>query len=197
MICLALAISAFALAIDAPDVGGFGPAQEAADVIREAAMTDAAWLAAGQVKTNFDKDNLATLLNYPTNEVVVLSLTGAQIKAALELSVQLFPQPNVSFLQLSGIEASFNRNGPPLSRITRVTVNGSKLEDSRNYTVAMPSSLARGGSGYYKVWDKAKIERKIEGKTIEDVLRGKKSTGASASRWTAVAGGSVSPSSGQ
>jgi 2',3'-cyclic-nucleotide 2'-phosphodiesterase (5'-nucleotidase family) len=176
--------AAMAAAFDNPDVGGHGPSQDAADLIRQAAGADGAFLAAGLVKDTFDSNNLATLLQYPTDEIVVLNLTGGQVRQAFERSVSLFPQPNQSFLQISGFEVTFRRTGPPNSRIVSISANGSALDDSRNYSVAMPSSLARGGLGYFKIWDRTRIERTLENRTVEDVLRGKAVSG-SASRWSA------------
>ncbi len=178
-----LTVTAFAAA-QSPDVGGNSAAQDAADVIRQAAGTDGAFLPAGLVKQGYDKDNLASLLEYPTEEVVVVGMTGAQVRAALELSVSLFPQPNKSFLQLSGFEVTFNKGAASNKRITSVTVNGATLDSARTYSVAMPSSLAKGGLGYFKIWEKSQIQRTLTGKTIEDLLRGKRSQG-SASRWSA------------
>jgi 2',3'-cyclic-nucleotide 2'-phosphodiesterase (5'-nucleotidase family) len=180
---LVLAAAAMAAGQSA-DVGGNSAAQDAADVIRQAANTDIAFLPAGLVKQSFDKDNLASLLEYPTEEVVVVNLTGAQIKAALELSVSLFPQPNKSFLQLSGLEATFSKSSPSNKRIVSVTVGGAKLDETRKYSVAMPSSLARGGLGYFKIWEKSQTQTTLKDQTIEAILRGKRSVG-SASRWLA------------
>ncbi len=167
-----------------PDVGGNSAAQDAADVIRQAAGTDGAFLPAGLVKQSFDKENLASLLEYPTEEVVIVGMTGAQVRAALELSVSLFPQPNKSFLQLSGIEVTFNKGAASNKRVVSVSMSGSPLDNARTYTIAMPSSLAKGGLGYFKIWEKSQIQRTLTGKTIEDLLRGKRSAG-SASRWSA------------
>ena len=178
-----IGLSAFALS-QAADVGGNSAAQDAADVLKQAAGSDAAFIPAGLVKQSFEKDNLASLLEYPTEEVVVVGLTGAQIRAALELSVSLFPQPNKSFLQLSGLEVAFNRAAPSNKRIVTVTANGAALDNAKTYTVAMPSSLAKGGLGYFKIWEKSQIQRTLTGKTIEDLLRGKRSQG-SVSRWSA------------
>jgi 2',3'-cyclic-nucleotide 2'-phosphodiesterase (5'-nucleotidase family) len=183
LISLVLLTAAFA-AGQSPDVGGNSAAQDAADAIRSAAGTDIAFLPAGLVKSGYDKDNLASLLEYPTEEVVIVGLNGAQVRAALELSVSLYPQPNKSFLQLSGVEAAFSKSAPSNKRLLSVTVNGAKLDDSRSYSVAMPSSLAKGGLGYFKVWDKSQIQSTLKGKTIEDLLRGKRSAG-SVSRWSA------------
>jgi hypothetical protein len=38
----------------------------------------------------------------------------------------------------------------------------------------MPISLARGGYGYFSVWDKKAIIRNLENVTLESVLKGKK-----------------------
>jgi 2',3'-cyclic-nucleotide 2'-phosphodiesterase (5'-nucleotidase family) len=177
------AVLCYASVEDSAEAGPHLPSQAAADVLRSHAGTDGAFLAAGLVKDSYSKDNLATLLQYPTDEVMVLNLTGAQIRQAFERSVSLFPQPNSSFLQISGFEVRFNKNAPPNNRVTSVTAGGSSLDDGRTYSVAMPSNLGRGGLGYFKVWDKAKIVKTLPGVTMEDVLRGKRFA-ESSPRWS-------------
>lgn len=180
---LALATSAFA-ADDKPDVGANLSAQAAADEIRSFAGADIALLGAGLLKPTYSKDDLATLLQYPTDEVVVLNLTGSQIRQALERSVSLYPQPNQSFLQLSGLEVTFKKSAAPNSRIVSATLSGVPLADGKTYSVAMPSTLAKGGLGYFKIWDDAKIARQFQGKTLETVLKGKRANEGSP-RWIA------------
>ena len=167
-------------------IGAHAPAQSAADALKSAAGTDGAFLAAGLIKDGFNRDDLSTMLLYPTDEVVVLNLTGTQLKLAFERSVSLYPQPNTSFLQISGFEVTFNKNGLPNSRVTNVTVGGMKLEDGKTYTVAMPANLGRGGLGYFKIWDKSKITKTLAGVKMEDVLRGKRAVDSSP-RWLSVA----------
>ena len=159
--------------LDNAETGANKASQAAADEIRSAAGTDGTFLAAALVRKDCDKDNLASLLQYPTDQIVVVNLTGALLKQALERSVSLYPQPNTSFLQLSGVEASFKKSGPSGSRITTVTVGGSPLIVGKTYSIAMPSSLGRGGLGYFKIWDKSKIVRTLD-KTAEEILKGKK-----------------------
>ena len=166
-----LAASAFGQ--DGPGAGAHLPSQAAADALRAAASTDGAFIAAGLVKDSFQKDNLASLLQVPTDEVSIVNLTGSQVRQAFERSLSLYPMSNGSFLQISGFEVTFNRNGAPGSRIVSVTANGSKLEDAHSYSVAMPSSLGRGGLGYFKIWDREKVARSLPGATVESVLRGK------------------------
>ncbi len=179
-------LGAFACAADNPaEIGAHLPSQTAADVVRSYASTDGAFLAAGLVKEKFDKDNLASLLQYPTDQIVIVNLTGAQIKQAFERSVSLFPQPNTSFLQISGFEVKFLKTAGDGPRVQSITADGTKLDDAKSYSIAMPTSLGRGGLGYFKIWDKTKIKKTLE-KTIEDVLRGKKLAETTA-RWIAVA----------
>ncbi len=171
---------------DVSDAGARSEAQSAADTIRDFASSDGAFLADGLLKKTFQKDNLASLLQYPTNTIVVLSLTGTQIRSAFERSVSIFPEPSEIFLQISGFEVTFKKTGTPNNRIVSINVNGSKLEEAKSYTIAMPSSLAHGGLGYFKIWETAKTVKTFDKTTIEQVLKGKKASDTS-SRWSPVA----------
>ena len=178
------AIFAVAVAVSS-DAGSeaHGPSQAAADVLRDFASADGAFLAAGLVKESVQPNDLSTLLLYPSDEVVVVSLKGSQIRHALEKAVSLYPQQNSSFLQVSGFEVTFSKSAAPGQRIVSITAGGSKLDDSRTYTIAMPTTLGRGGLGYFKIWDKSKITKTYD-QTVESVLKGKKLTDTSP-RWVA------------
>lgn len=183
---LMLMLSAtLALPQEGPDVGAHTASQAAADILRQFAGTDAAMIAAGLLNKNFDQDNLASLIQYPTDGIVVVNLTGSEIRQALERSVSLYPQPNPSFLQLSGIEATFSKSAPIGQRIISASINGSKLDEKKTYTVAMPESLGQGGSGYFKIWDTSKIAKSFDKTTVESVLKGKK-VSESSPRWQVV-----------
>ena len=166
-----------------PAAGAYLPAQAAADVLKDFAKADGAFLAADQVKTTYSKQNLATLLSYPTYKLVIVSLTGAQIKTAFERSVSLYPQDNAIFLQISGFEVTFNKSAAPWSRIVKATLNGTPIDDKKSYTVAMPDELANGVLGYFKVWDKGAITKSFDS-TLESILN-KKPYATTTPRWTA------------
>ena len=57
------------------------------------------------------------------------------------------------------------------------------LENGKTYSIAMPANLGRGGLGYFKIWDKSKIAKTIEGATVESVLKGKRFV-ESSPRWS-------------
>lgn len=180
VILVALVASAFG----GPDTESFGPGQAIADEMRAVAGTDIAWIPAAMLE-NEGKGDLSTYLKFGTDEISIVTLTGEQIKLALERSVNLYPTPNPSFLQVSGLEVSFSKSAAPDARIRTILVNGMELNLKQNYEVAMPITIARGGLGFFTVWKKTSITRTMEGTTLEKILKGK-SGFARTARWKAV-----------
>src|SRR5579872_3480090 len=180
-------LSAGALApAETKETGADLGAQAAADAIKSAASADGAFIAAGMLKDGFDKtQDLASMLLYPEDQIMVVKLTGAQVRDALERSVSLYPQPNTSFLQLSGFEATFNKNASDGHRLTAVKAGGVELSNTATFLVAMPARLAQGGYGYFKIWDKPDIVKTFDAATVESVLKGKPFTD-STPRWTVI-----------
>jgi 2',3'-cyclic-nucleotide 2'-phosphodiesterase (5'-nucleotidase family) len=158
---------------DDPSAGPTVAGQSVADVLKDFSHADGALVPAGVIASPLQHNDLSTMLASESDKLVVVDLTGAQLKTAFEKSVMLYPQPNVGFLQVSGFEITFGKSGSLNSRVTDVQLNGSKLEESRTYEIAMPSSLQRGQFGYSDIWDKAKIVRTFEKADLGSVLRGK------------------------
>lgn len=173
-----------ATAIAGPDTESFGPGQAIADEIKAVSGADIAWIPAAMLE-NEAKGDLSTYLKFGTDEISIVSLTGEQIKHALERSVNLYPTANPSFLQISGLEVSFSKSAAPDSRIRAVLVNGIDLNLKQNYDVAMPITIARGGLGFFTVWKKTSITRTLEGTTLEKILKGKSGFVRTA-RWKSV-----------
>jgi 2',3'-cyclic-nucleotide 2'-phosphodiesterase (5'-nucleotidase family) len=167
-ILLSLACTAFG----SPDSESSGHGQAIADEIRAAAGTTIAWIP-GAMLEDEAKGDLSSYLKFGTDEISVVKLTGEQIKTALERSISLYPTPNPSFLQVSGLEISFSKSAPADSRIRTVLVDGAELNPKATYEVAMPITIARGGLGYFTVWKKSEIVRTLENVTLETLLKGK------------------------
>ncbi len=144
--------------------------QFVADLLREAGGADIAFMPADGLRAKFEADNFKTILKYPTEGISVITLTGTQIRQALERSVSLAPTPNDGFLQVSNLEFTYNPRQEPDRRIVSLNIAGAKLDEKRTYTVAMPANLARGGLGYFKVWDREQIKKSLAGVTMEDIL---------------------------
>jgi len=84
------------------------------------------------------------------NTLVMMDLTGAQIKQALENSVSKYPTADGRFLQVSGLRFTFDPTKPAGSRVVNVWVGGEPLVETATYRVATNDFLAAGGD-YYTV----------------------------------------------
>lgn len=102
-------------------------------------------------------DRVTPLLANPNEGWAVSRLTGAQIRGALEHAVRTAPLPNNSFLQVSGLSFDYSASAPRDQRVKAVRVGMGELSDGATYTVAMPLSLAKGGSGFFKFFTKEAI----------------------------------------
>ncbi len=134
------------------------------DAIRAAGKTDIAFMPASAFKeTTIPKgaanaSDFSNCLMYPDDTVVIVKLTGTQIKQALERSLSLTPQKNSAFLQVSGLTMTVNPKGGTDNRVTSVKIAGMPMDNSKTYMVAMPSPLANGALAYFKVWSKSNID---------------------------------------
>jgi 2',3'-cyclic-nucleotide 2'-phosphodiesterase (5'-nucleotidase family) len=184
LVAAAIVLPAAAYAQEPYEIGSYSPAQSAADAIRTAAGTDGAFVAAGLLKQSMQKDNLAGLFEFSSDEIVVVKLTGTQLKQAFERSLSVYPMPNSSFLQISGFQVTFSGSAPIGQRVKSATASGAPIDGNRTYTIAMPARLGRGGFGYFKIWDKSDITQTIPGATVDSMLKGKPVTDTSP-RWVA------------
>ena len=98
------------------------------------------------------KENVSALLTQPGEQVAIVPLSGAKLREALERSVSRAPQPNAGFLQAAGIVLTYDQAADRGARIEEVTVAGAAWDASASYQVAMPLSLAKGGSGYFTIF---------------------------------------------
>lgn len=121
-------------------------------------------------KGKCSQDDVLKAVQYREDNVVIVKLTGAQIKKALENGLKLHPQKSPEFLQVSGITVTIDPNADKEKRVVDVKIGTSKLDDAKKYTVAMPSPLANGALGYYKIWDKATAIDHETSKTVGDAV---------------------------
>jgi 2',3'-cyclic-nucleotide 2'-phosphodiesterase (5'-nucleotidase family) len=126
-----------------------------ADAMREAVGADVAITNGGGIRA--DKEYPAghrltrgdILAELPFgNKTVKLSLTGAQIRAALENGLSQVESSGGRFPQISGMTVVADVSQPAGSRVESVTVGGQRLDDSRTYTLATNDFMANGGDGY-------------------------------------------------
>ena len=126
-----------------------------ADAMREATGSDIALSNGGGIRgdtvyppgTKLTRKMVLTELPFG-NKTVVLRLTGAQVREALQNGVSRAAHPSGRFPQVSGLAFSFDGRRPPGERVTRITVGDAPLEDAKTYTLATNDFLARGGDDY-------------------------------------------------
>ncbi|MDX1575702.1 MAG: 5'-nucleotidase, partial [Kiloniellales bacterium] len=97
------------------------------------------------------------------NVTVLIELSGADLRAALENGVSQVEDKAGRFPQVSGLNFVYDPAAPTGSRVVEVTVGGEPLEISRFYRVATNDFIQGGGDGY------AALER---GKVLIDAASG-------------------------
>ncbi len=93
----------------------------------------------------------------PSDTVVVLSLTGAQLVKVAERSVSRAPQPFDGFLQVSGLQIRYSPSQPEGRRVSLVAVGGSAVDAGKTYRVATTRPIAGGSLGYFQIWNQKDI----------------------------------------
>jgi 2',3'-cyclic-nucleotide 2'-phosphodiesterase (5'-nucleotidase family) len=136
-----------------------------ADALKSAAGTDMALVNASQIRPldlpagAITEEQIASALAYPDEPMARITLKGSQVRACLERGLSLVPLPNKGFLQISGLKVKFDSRLASGTRVTEATtLDGKPLEATRDYKVAMPSSLAKGAGGYFMVLNSAPVE---------------------------------------
>jgi len=121
--------------------------------IREVSGADVAFICSSGIKGMLRKGSLnisilKDVLYYPDDRVVILELTGQQIKSVMERSVGTYPGESSNFLQASGITGTFEPSFPSGNRIVNLYIGGNPVDGNRRYKVALDETLAGGFSGY-------------------------------------------------
>jgi len=140
-----------------------------ADAIRDSGRADAALLPASELRSvtippgHIDSQQLVDALRAASDDsdtVVLVRLTGSQIKKALTHGLSRLPAPYDGFLQVSGLRVTY-ATGDHGAMVSSITLSGSssELSDSQTYTVATSRLLADGALGYFEIWGKNDISR--------------------------------------
>ena len=161
--------------------------QEMADVLVEASGAAVAFMPSEFIEDDVLTSSLEDALQYPTDDLAVVKLTGDQIDKALERAISLHPSSNPAFLYVSGMTVTFDKSAAVGSRVSSVKIGNAAISGASVYRVAMPNRMARGGLGYFTVWDKDAIEQVMEGVTLESLMKGKTSS-TPEKRWREVDG---------
>ena len=138
-----------------------------ADALRQTGHTQIALIPADEIDGTANipagKVEISTIvetLRYaadPSDTVVVLNLTGAQLLKVAERSVSRAPQPFDGFLQISGLQIRYNPSQTAGSRVSLVGVGGGEVDAGKIYRVAVSRPLAGGSLGYFQIFGQKDI----------------------------------------
>jgi 2',3'-cyclic-nucleotide 2'-phosphodiesterase (5'-nucleotidase family) len=126
-----------------------------ADAMRTVTRADAAMLNGGGIRAaktyhpgaTITHGNIVAELPF-NNRIVVVELSGRDLKRAMENGLSLLPRPGGRFPQVSGIKVAFDAAREPGRRIVAMQVAGAPLDEDKSYRVAIVDFLARGGDDY-------------------------------------------------
>jgi len=82
------------------------------------------------------------------NVAVLLEISGADLRAALEEGVSLVEDVAGRFPQVSGLRFVFDARQPRGSRVDEIGIGGKPLDPAATYKLATSEYLMAGGDGY-------------------------------------------------
>ncbi|GJL69680.1 MAG: bifunctional metallophosphatase/5'-nucleotidase [Nitrospirales bacterium] len=123
-----------------------------ADRMRRKFDTDIALVNAGQIRRSLEPGpvtlgDVLSVLPFDS-ALVTLHVTGAMLRQILEHSVSQWPNHSGRFLQISGLQVTYQGKAPVGSRVRSIMVGGAPFDISKTYTVATDAFVADGGDGY-------------------------------------------------
>lgn len=113
----------------------------------DVALTNGGGIRASIPAGEITKKAVVTMLPFG-NLVVTRTVTGAQLRQAIEHGIRLYPDQNGGFPQVGGCAYVFDPAKEPGSRVTELTVGGQPVDDQKEYTLATNDFMADGGDGY-------------------------------------------------
>ena len=123
-----------------------------ADALKHLTDADIAFQNGGGIRASIKEGSITlkdayTVLPFD-NRVVVIEATGRTVWEALENGVAPYPSAAGQFLQVSGVEYTFDAAREAGSRITSVTMDGKPIELDKVYRVVANDFLTGGGDHY-------------------------------------------------
>ncbi len=126
-----------------------------ADAIRAATGADIAITNGGGIRANkqypagakLSRRDILSELPFGNTSIMV-EITGADIKAALENGVSQMENRAGRFPQVSGLKMEVDAKAPVGSRVVSITVGGAPLDLAAKYKVASNNFMLSGGDGY-------------------------------------------------
>ena len=144
-----------------------------ADAIREATGADVGLTNGGGIRANkqypagakLTRRDILTELPFG-NTTILVEITGADLRAALENGVSQLENRAGRFPQISGMKIEVDSKAPAGSRIVSVEVGGVPLDPAKKYKVASNNFMLDGGDGYTALGKGRVLVGKTDGKLL-------------------------------
>lgn len=140
-------------------------------VTKDAAKTDFAFSNNGGLRCDIPKGDIKTgdiwtLMPFD-NTIYTMTMSGAQIKTVLENAVQ---DGGVG-IQEAGMSFTYDPAKPTMDRVTSMKKSdGSTIEPTKTYTVAVNNFMATGGDKFVGFNDPAIVDKHDTGMLVRDVF---------------------------
>lgn len=123
-----------------------------ADAYKNHFNTEIAFMNGGGIRANIESGDFRlrdaiSILPF-SNKVGAFKYSGKTIVEALEHGVSSVDKKAGRFLQVSGMEYSYNPKNEVGSRVSNVIINGKPIQLETIYTVALPLYIKNGGDGF-------------------------------------------------
>lgn len=126
-----------------------------ADTVRQFANADIALINGGIIRGNqnyvkgqrLTRRDIAQELPF-RSKLAVLTITGQQLKQALENGLSTIEQVRGRFPQISGIDVTYQPKNNVGERVISIKINGEAINPTHSYKLATTDYLANGGDGY-------------------------------------------------
>jgi 2',3'-cyclic-nucleotide 2'-phosphodiesterase (5'-nucleotidase family) len=145
------------------------------DIMRDYTGTDIFLMNSGKVRKGFEKGpvTLGDLYNVIPYEgsIVTVKMTGEQIIGILESSCAF--KMSKSFLQVSGINFTFDSSKKPLRRVDEksIKVGGKSLDKNGVYSVSLTDYIYQGGDSYSEFGDMGIKLELVHDKQMREILK--------------------------
>jgi 2',3'-cyclic-nucleotide 2'-phosphodiesterase (5'-nucleotidase family) len=152
---------------------------------REVGEADVAIINGGGIRASIKKGEIRVKEIYTAlpfdNYIVVIKLTGRQIREALEHGVSGIEEEEGRFPQVSGLTFKYSPFDKRGSRVREVLVAGRPIHLEKEYIVSTNDFLAVGGDGY-KAFGEA-IKTSTDFSVIGGMMKGEKVVYSDSGRW--------------
>jgi 5'-nucleotidase/2',3'-cyclic-nucleotide 2'-phosphodiesterase/3'-nucleotidase/5'-nucleotidase len=106
------------------------------------------------------------------NTLATMDVTGAELKAAFELSVGQLPRENGGFLHVAGAKVEYDSSKAAGSRVVNISLENADgtftpISNTQTYTIATNAFTAKGGDGY-TMFEKAYAEGRVTDLGLSD-----------------------------